>query len=278
MTYQLPNRPNIDHLKKQAKDLLVEQRQCDPKAIQRIMAHHPSRSNIDQKSISLSDTQAVIAREYGFESWPKMKSFIESKSGMGISETLTKAIQDLKAGKCCVLFDDEGRENEGDIVYAAEKVSPEAINFITKYARGTLCLAMTEEYTNRLNLNPVNPNATEISEPAFLNSIDATKGITTGVSAFDRSHTIKEAIREGARAMDVKSPGHIFPLKAHPGGLKKRVGHTEGSVELARLAGLKPAAVICEILKEDGTMARWPDLMEFAVKHELQLIRISELM
>ncbi len=183
----------------------------------------------------------------------------------------------LRDGKCCVLFDDESRENEGDLVFAAEKISPDSINFITKYGRGTLCLAMTETHAEKLKLNLVNPNRKEIGEPAFLNSIDAATGVTTGVSAFDRAYTIQEALKDEAGPSNLKSPGHVFPLKANKNGLKARRGHTEGSVALAKMAGLKPAAVICEILKDDGTMARWPDLVQFAAKHSVQLVRISEL-
>lgn len=273
MTLQLPNRPNIHHLKEQAKDFLAELKRGQKAAFERMHSHFPHKFT-NETSFTLSDVQFVIAREYGFESWPKLKQHVDGKA---LSDSVKQAIKDLKEGRCCILFDDESRENEGDLVLSAEKVSPQMINFITKHGRGTLCLALTEEYTEKLKLSLVNPNRQNLNEPAFLNSIDATSGITTGVSAFDRSQTIEAVVAENATFTAIKSPGHVFPLKSHPGGIKARVGHTEGSVELMKLAGLKPAAVICEILNEDGTMARKLDVTQFASNHNLQVVRMSDL-
>ena len=278
MSRQLPTRPNVDHLKEQAKDLLAAFKLGETQALHRVRSYHPE-SGVPNggDSLKLSDAQVVLAREYGFESWPKLKEHVEGISISSGNESLARALRDLKEGKCCILFDDESRENEGDIVFAAEKISPEAINFITKFGRGTLCLAMTEDRVERLNLQLINPNRREIGEPAFLQSIDAATGVTTGVSAYDRARTIQVAVSDDAVSSDLKSPGHVFPLKAHKDGLKARAGHTEGSVALARMAGLKPAAVICEILNDDGTMARWADLAKFAADQGIQLVRVSEL-
>lgn len=275
MNRQLPERPHIDHLREQAKDLLRLYRQEESEAIRRVKAHHPRHG---RDPLGLSDIQLVVAREYGFDSWPKLKAHVEKSPRRSQSESMKKAIRDLREGRCCILFDDEGRENEGDLVLAAERASAEAINFITKFGRGTLCLALTEAHAEKLNLRPINPNRQQLSEPAFLQSVDASSGITTGVSAFDRALTIQAAVREGVSPSDVKSPGHVFPLRAHKDGLRARKGHTEASIELMSLAGLKPAAVICEILKDDGTMARWPDLERFAADHEIQLVRVSDLL
>jgi 3,4-dihydroxy 2-butanone 4-phosphate synthase/GTP cyclohydrolase II len=273
----LPSRPSLSHLKKQAKTLLDEIRNTDPFSAQKLLQLHPQDFKIDQlSSIQLCDAQLVIARQYGFESWPKLKQHLESID-TAPSPQLKAALKDLRDGKICILFDDEGRENEGDFVLAAEKVTPQSINFITKHGRGTLCLSMTPEHSNKLGLSLINPNRNNLSEPAFLVSIDAVENITTGVSAQDRAQTIRAAVSENANAFSVRSPGHVFPLRAHEGGVRVRPGHTEGSIELMKLAGLKPSAVICEILKDDGTMARWPDLIDIAKTHEIQMIKISEL-
>jgi 3,4-dihydroxy-2-butanone 4-phosphate synthase len=280
MSRQLPSRPNVDHLKEQAKDLLAAFKLGEEQAFQRVRFYHPEpNAGLPEGvlSLKLSDAQVVLAREYGFESWPKLKEHVEGISISARSKSLVRALNDLREGKCCILFDDESRENEGDIVFAAEKISPEAINFMTKYGRGTLCLAMTEGRAETLNLHLINPNRRETGEPAFLQSVDAAKGVTTGVSAFDRACTIQVAVSDDACSSDLKSPGHIFPLQAHKDGLRARAGHTEGSVELAKMAGLKPAAVICEILNDDGTMARWTDLARFSTDQGIQLVRISEL-
>lgn len=191
--------------------------------------------------------------------------------------TIEDAILDIKKGKMVILADDEDRENEGDLVMAAEKVTPDAINFMAKYGRGLICLALTSERIEELQLPPM---ATENTAPfgtAFTVSIDARHGVTTGISASDRAQTILAAINHKTKPSDLARPGHIFPLKAKRGGVLKRAGQTEGSVDLATLAGLYPAGVICEIMNEDGTMARVPQLMEFAKEHRLKIITVKDL-
>ncbi|NPA15703.1 MAG: bifunctional 3,4-dihydroxy-2-butanone-4-phosphate synthase/GTP cyclohydrolase II, partial [Deferribacteres bacterium] len=190
---------------------------------------------------------------------------------------IEEAIEDIKAGKMVIMVDDEDRENEGDLVCAAEKVTPEIINFMAKYGRGLICLALTPERCEELQLPLMAPESREPFGTAFTVSIDAREGITTGISAADRAHTIKVAIDPKTKPSDLVRPGHVFPLRARKGGVLKRAGHTEGSVDLARLAGLYPAAVICEIMNEDGTMARVPQLMEFARKFGLKIITIADL-
>ena len=282
MFKSLPTRPNLNHLKKQAKELLRSFQANDTFAVKRFQQWHPQASKVmgNLKDVCLGDAQLVIAREYQFMSWPKLKEFIEASEDTHDREApvaLTAALENLRAGKLCILFDDESRENEGDFVLAAEKVSPEMINFITKHGRGTLCLSMTEGQATQLGLKMINPERKNLAEPAFMASIDATAGVTTGVSAFDRAQTIRAAIAENATPQDVKSPGHIFPLKAHPGGIRSRRGHTEGSIELVRMAGLKPAAVICEILKEDGTMARWTDIVRIGQELNMPVVQMSDI-
>lgn len=192
-------------------------------------------------------------------------------------DSILDAIQDIQAGKCVVLVDDEDRENEGDLVLAAERVTPEAINFMAKHARGLICLALTPERVEELKLPPQTQENTATFGTAFTVSIDAGRNITTGISAADRSTTIKLAVTPGAKPSDFARPGHVFPLKAHKGGVLRRAGQTEGSVDLARLAGMLPAAVICEIMNDDGTMARVPHLMEFAKLHQLKIITVKDL-
>ncbi|RUM30680.1 MAG: bifunctional 3,4-dihydroxy-2-butanone-4-phosphate synthase/GTP cyclohydrolase II [Aquifex sp.] len=193
--------------------------------------------------------------------------------------TVEEAIEDIKKGKMVIVVDDPDRENEGDLVMAAEKVTPEAINFMAKYGRGLICLSLTPERCEQLDLHPMTPTNTDPKGTYFCVSIDAhpKHGTTTGISAYDRALTIKLAISPDAKPSDFVRPGHVFPLKARPGGVLERAGHTEASVDLARLAGLYPAGVICEIMKDDGTMARVPDLMEFAKKHNLKIITIADL-
>ena len=191
--------------------------------------------------------------------------------------TIPEALQDIQAGKCVVLVDDEDRETEGDLVLAAEQVTPDAINFMAKYGRGLICLALTPERVEELKLPPQSQENTATFGTAFTVSIDAAKNITTGISAADRAATIKLAVTPGAKPTDFARPGHVFPLKAHKGGVLRRAGQTEGSVDLARLAGLLPAAVICEIMNDDGTMARVPHLMEFAKQHQLKIITVKDL-
>lgn len=193
--------------------------------------------------------------------------------------TIEEALEDIAQGRMVIVVDDPDRENEGDLVMAAEKVTPEAINFMAKHARGLICLTLTPQRCEELDLHPMTVRNTDPKGTYFCVSIDAHPkfGTTTGISAFDRATTIKLAVSPDARAGDFIRPGHVFPLKAKPGGVLERAGHTEASVDLARLAGLYPAGVICEIMKEDGTMARLPDLMEFARVHNLKIITIADL-
>ncbi len=189
-----------------------------------------------------------------------------------------EAIEDIRKGKMVILVDDEDRENEGDLVIAAEFATPEAINFMAKHGRGLICLAITQENANRLNLQAIKPENSPVPQyTAFTIPIDARRGITTGISAYDRASTISLAISEDARPEDFIRPGHVFPLISRRGGVLVRAGHTEGSVDLARLAGLKPASVICEIMKDDGDMARFPDLERVAEQHGLKITTIADL-
>jgi 3,4-dihydroxy 2-butanone 4-phosphate synthase / GTP cyclohydrolase II len=187
------------------------------------------------------------------------------------------ALEDIRQGKIVILVDDEDRENEGDLTMAAEKVTPEAINFMAKYGRGLICLSLTEERLNELRLPMMVSENTSRFQTAFTISIDARRGVTTGISAADRACTILTAINEETKTEDLVAPGHIFPLKARKGGVLVRTGQTEGSVDLARLAGLKPAGVICEVMKDDGTMARMPDLQIFSKEHGLKIVTIADL-
>lgn len=188
-------------------------------------------------------------------------------------------IEDIRNGRMVILVDDEDRENEGDIVLAADFVSPELINFMAKEARGLICLALTAEQIEKLGIPLMVGHRTNNSpnKTAFTVSIEASSGVSTGISAADRSHTIRVAASPGAEPHDVIMPGHVFPIRAQKGGVLKRAGHTEGSVDLAKLAGLNPAAVICEIMKEDGSMARLPDLRAFAEKFNLKIGTIEDL-
>jgi 3,4-dihydroxy 2-butanone 4-phosphate synthase/GTP cyclohydrolase II len=191
--------------------------------------------------------------------------------------TIEEAIEDIKNGKMVILVDDEDRENEGDLTIAAEKVTPEAINFMAKYGRGLICLSLTPERVEELKLPMMTEHNTSHFGTAFTVSIEARRGVTTGISAADRATTILTAINPETKPEDLVRPGHVFPLRAQPGGVLKRAGQTEGSVDLARLAGLYPAGVICEIMNEDGTMARVPQLMRFARKHGLKIVTIKDL-
>lgn len=193
--------------------------------------------------------------------------------------TAEELIEDIRLGKIVILVDDEDRENEGDLVLAADHVTTEAINFMAKEARGLICLSLAQAQVSRLQLplmvrdeNNYSPNKT-----AFTVSIEASFGVSTGISASDRAHTVRVASNPEAKPSDIHMPGHIFPIKAQPGGVLKRAGHTEGSVDLAKLAGLNPAAVICEVMNDDGSMARVPNLIEFAKKHQLKIGTIVDL-
>jgi 3,4-dihydroxy 2-butanone 4-phosphate synthase / GTP cyclohydrolase II len=191
--------------------------------------------------------------------------------------TIEEAIAEIRRGRMVILMDDKDRENEGDLCMAAEKVTPAAINFMATHGRGLICLPLTEERVKRLGVSMMVSENTSPFGTAFTVSIDAATGITTGISAADRAKTILDAIADDAKSQDLVTPGHIFPLRARNGGVLVRAGQTEGSVDLARLAGLKPAGVICEIMKDDGTMARQPDLMKFAKKHKLKVVTIADL-
>ena len=192
-------------------------------------------------------------------------------------ERTRRAVDAIAAGKMVILVDDEDRENEGDLVFAAEKVTPEAINFMAKEGRGLICLTLTDAQLDQLELPPMVEQNSSGFGTAFTVSIEARTGVTTGISAADRARTIEAAIDSAAKPHDLVRPGHVFPLRAQPGGVLVRTGQTEGSVDLARLAGCKPAGVICEILKDDGEMARLPDLCAFAQKHDLVICSVADL-
>jgi 3,4-dihydroxy 2-butanone 4-phosphate synthase/GTP cyclohydrolase II len=191
--------------------------------------------------------------------------------------TIDEAVEDIKKGKMVVLVDDEDRENEGDLTMAAEKVTPAAINFMAKEGRGLICLSLTPERVEHLQLPMMTTDNTSSFGTAFTISIEAKKGVTTGISAADRAKTIKTAIDPKCGPEDLARPGHVFPLRAKPGGVLQRAGQTEGSVDLSRLSGLYPAGVICEIMNDDGTMARVPQLMEFSRKHALKIVTVKDL-
>lgn len=187
------------------------------------------------------------------------------------------ALEDIRQGKMVILVDDEDRENEGDLAMAAEMVTPEAVNFMAKEGRGLICLTLTEERADELALPLMVQNNTSSFGTAFTVSIEARRGVSTGISAKDRATTIQVAIADESRASDLARPGHVFPLRAKKGGVLVRAGQTEGSVDLARLAGLKPAGVICEIMNDDGSMARMPQLREFAKQHDLKIVTVADL-
>jgi 3,4-dihydroxy 2-butanone 4-phosphate synthase/GTP cyclohydrolase II len=191
--------------------------------------------------------------------------------------TIEEAIEDIRQGKMVILVDDEDRENEGDLTLAAEAATPENINFMARYGRGLICLTLTSEACDTLGLRPMVRDNTSPFETAFTVSIEAKHGVTTGISAADRAHTIVTAVADGAGPKDLVSPGHIFPLKARKGGVLVRLGQTEGSVDLARMAGKKPAGVICEIMNDDGSMARMPELKIFAQEHGIKICTIADL-
>jgi 3,4-dihydroxy 2-butanone 4-phosphate synthase / GTP cyclohydrolase II len=191
--------------------------------------------------------------------------------------TTEEIIEDLKLGKMVIIMDDEDRENEGDLIMAAECVTPEAINFMARYGRGLICLTLTKDHCNQLRLPLMVTTDDELSATNFTVSIEAAKGVTTGISAADRATTVLAAVAEDAQPQDLVQPGHIFPLMAQPGGVLVRAGHTEAGCDLARMAGLSPTSVIVEILNEDGTMARRDDLEKFAAEHNLKIGTIADL-
>ncbi len=209
------------------------------------------------------------------------------RSGSGYNETVNAShnafvdvaagLDEIKAGRMIVVVDDEDRENEGDLTLAAEFVTPEAINFMARFGRGLICLTLTEDRADHLRLRPMTEENTSRFGTAFTESIEAREGVTTGISAHDRAHTIRVAIDPKSAATDLARPGHVFPLRARRGGVLVRAGQTEASVDLARMAGLIPAGVICEIMKDDGSMARVPDLIDFCQTHSLKMLTVAEL-
>ena len=190
---------------------------------------------------------------------------------------VAEAVAEIRAGRMVIVVDDEDRENEGDLTLAAEFVTPEAINFMAKYGRGLICLTLTEERADYLRLGPMTQENTSRFGTAFTESIEAREGVTTGISAADRAHTIKVAIDPESTANDLARPGHVFPLRARKGGVLVRAGQTEASVDLARMAGLISAGVICEIMNDDGSMARVPDLVKFCEEHGLKMVTVADL-
>jgi 3,4-dihydroxy 2-butanone 4-phosphate synthase/GTP cyclohydrolase II len=191
--------------------------------------------------------------------------------------TIEQAIEDIRSGKMVILVDDEDRENEGDLTMAAEKITPEAINFMAKFGRGLICLSLTKQKCAALNLPLMVDNNTSPFQTGFTVSIEAKCGVTTGISAADRARTILTAVADDAKPTDLVRPGHVFPLRARDGGVMVRVGQTEGSVDLARLAGLKPAGVICEVMDDDGSMARMPSLEKFSARHGIGICTVADL-
>ena len=201
----------------------------------------------------------------------------ETKAADSPFSSIEEAIEDIKAGRIVVVCDDEDRENEGDLTMAAQFATPDAINFMAMYGRGLICLTLTPEKCIELGLPQMVQNNEATFSTAFTVSVEARHGVTTGISAADRAHTIQTAIKPGAKPTDLVQPGHVFPLRAKPGGVLERTGQTEAGVDLARLAGLEPAGVICEIMNEDGTMSRVPDLIPYCKKHNLKMITVADL-
>ena len=191
--------------------------------------------------------------------------------------SIPEVLEDIRAGRMVVIMDDEDRENEGDLIMAATMVTPEDINFMARYGRGLICLTLNRDRCQQLRLPLMVSSTDQDRRTNFTVSIEAAEGVTTGISAHDRAHTVRTAVRADARPEDLRQPGHIFPLMAQPGGVLTRAGHTEAGCDLARLAGCEAAAVIVEILNEDGTMARRPDLVEFARAHDLKMATIADL-
>ena len=191
--------------------------------------------------------------------------------------SVEEAVEEIRNGRMIVLVDDEDRENEGDLTMAAEKITPEAINFMAKFGRGLICLALTEQRCDELNLPLMSAINTSVHGTAFTEAVDAKRGVTTGISASDRAITVLTAIDSKTRPQDLARPGHMFPLRARNGGVLVRAGQTEASVDLARIAGLNPSGVICEVMNEDGTMSRVPQLLEFCREHDLRMLTVADL-
>jgi 3,4-dihydroxy 2-butanone 4-phosphate synthase/GTP cyclohydrolase II len=213
--------------------------------------------------------------------WPAVIESVTSSEAperARVFVSIEEAIEELNAGRMIVVVDDEDRENEGDLTMAAERITPEAINFMATHARGLICLAITGERADELQLSPMTPHNTARCGTNFTVSVDALgRGVTTGISAYDRAQTILAVIDLQSCPEDLGRPGHIFPLRARPGGVLERRGQTEAAVDLARLAGLHPSGVICEIMNEDGSMARLPELGRFCAKHDLKMITVEDL-
>ncbi len=236
------------------------------------MAHLPAGARFLQSAPRRALRQACGARLLK----TIMNSPLPAADPVGIS-SVEDIVADLRAGRMVILVDEEDRENEGDLILAADHVTPEAINFMARFGRGLICLTLSRERCERLNLPPmVTRNGTKMGT-AFTVSIEAAEGVTTGISAADRARTVQAAVAPGAQPTDLVQPGHIFPLQAVDGGVLMRAGHTEAGCDLATLAGCQPAAVICEVMKDDGTMARLPDLQLFAVEHGLKIGTIADL-
>src|SRR5579862_4859665 len=191
--------------------------------------------------------------------------------------TVEEAVEEMRQGRMIVLVDDEDRENEGDLTMAADCITPEAINFMTKHGRGLICLSLTEQRCDALDLRPISPRNTSAFGTPFCEPVDARRGTTTGTSAWDRATTILTATDPKTRPEDLARPGHVYTLRARPGGVLVRAGQTEASVDLSRIAGLDPSGVICEIMNDDGTMARVPQLIEFCKQHEMKMLTVADL-
>ncbi|MFQ5791007.1 MAG: 3,4-dihydroxy-2-butanone-4-phosphate synthase, partial [Acidobacteriota bacterium] len=195
----------------------------------------------------------------------------------GVFATVEEAVEDIRVGRIVIVVDDEDRENEGDLTIAAEKVTPQAINFMARYGRGLICMPMTGERLDELHIPLMVSDNTSSYGTAFCVSVEAKQGVSTGISAADRAQTVRACIDRRTKPGDLVRPGHMFPLRARPGGVLQRAGQTEAAVDLARIAGLFPAGVICEVMKDDGTMARVPDLAKFAAHHGLKMITVADL-
>src|SRR5688572_15488380 len=220
---------------------------------------------------------ANVAVKHSFTAHRTAKPKDESSVQIMPLATIDEAVEEIRNGRMIIIVDDEDRENEGDLVCAAELVTPEIISFMAIHGRGLICLPLTEERCDELQLHPQTSDNTSSMGTAFTISIEAKSGVTTGISAADRATTILTAVDPASRASDLARPGHVFPLRAKRGGVLVRVGQTEASVDIARIAGLAPAAVICEIMNDDGTMARMPELEIFAEKHGLKIVSVADL-
>ena len=258
---------HFEYLRKSAKALLKDLKKRDPASLARMA----SVKNVPSEDIQLADAQYLIAVESGFKSWADLKKHTDTRS-----KELHRALHDLREGRACILFDDEGRENEGDFIVSAEKATADHINFITKNGRGTVCAAVDNSIALQLGLTSSKSQNSSSDEPNFAQSLDAVT-TSTGISAKDRAATVKAIAENSAVPSDFRSPGHIATLIEAEGGLTARLGHTEGSVHLMRKAGLRPAALICEILSDDGSMAGWNELQKIAQTYQLACIRMSDL-